>query len=116
MSEYAEHLGDAVRNARKKSKITQNQLADIMDIDVRTIIKIENYQGNPKMEILYPLIRTLHIDAREVFNPEIYKESQTFTQLRLALESCSESEADALLPIVTAVLAALRNSNARSIN
>lgn len=115
MSEYAQPLGDAVRNARVKSKLTQNRLADILNIDVRTIIKIESYQGNPKMEILYPLVRALHIDVREIFNPEMQRESPAITELRLAIEDCSEEEAEALLPVINAVLSALRNPNARPI-
>ena len=57
MSEYSRSLGDAVKRAREKSGLTQNKVAEIVDIDSCTILNIENYKGNPKMEVLYPLIR-----------------------------------------------------------
>ena len=67
MPEYSRPLGDSVKRARGKLGLTQNEVADLIDIDVRTVLNIENYKGNPKLHILYPLIRFLKIDAREVF-------------------------------------------------
>ena len=60
MHEYSRPLGDAVKRARGKLDLTQNEVADIADIDVRTVLNIENYKGNPKMEVLYPLVRALN--------------------------------------------------------
>lgn len=67
MSEYAQSLGDAVRRARGKLNLTQGEVAAQANMDSRTILNIENYKGNPKLEILYPLIRTLHLDPQEIF-------------------------------------------------
>ena len=57
MQEFSQPLGDAVKKARGELGLTQNQVADQIDVDVRTVMNIENYKGNPKMEILFPLIR-----------------------------------------------------------
>ena len=92
--------------------LTQNEVADAADIDVRTVLNIENYKGNPKLEILYPLVRTLKIDAREIFNPEMKRESPALRQLRLLIEDCSEEEAAAIIPVFSSVLTALRDQNA----
>ena len=67
MNEYSRPLGDVVKRTRGKLGLTQSEVADAVDIDVRTVLNIENYKGNPKMEVLFPLIRTLKIDAREIF-------------------------------------------------
>ena len=40
------------------------------DIEVRTVMHIENYEDNPKMAALYALIRVLEIDPREIFYPD----------------------------------------------
>ena len=50
MPEYSRPLGDAVKRAREKMGFTQNEVAEKADIDVRTVLNIENYRGNPKME------------------------------------------------------------------
>lgn len=115
MPEYSHPLGDAVKRARGKLGLTQNQVADAADIDVRTVLNIENYKGNPKMEVLFPLVRVLKIDAREIFNPEIRRESPALRQLRLLIEECSEEEAAVIIPVFQSVLNALRNQNATPI-
>ena len=45
-------LGDVVRKARLERQVTQNDVADRIDVYVRTILNIENFKGSPKMEIL----------------------------------------------------------------
>ena len=112
MYEYSRPLGDAIKRARGKAGLTQNEVADAADIDVRTVLNIENYKGNPKMEVLYPLVRTLKIDAREIFNPEMRRETPALRQLRLLIEDCSEEEAAAIIPVFQSVLTALRDQGA----
>ena len=112
MHDYSRPLGDAVKRARGKLDLTQSEVADLADIDVRTVLNIENYKGNPKMEVLYPLIRALKIDAREIFNPEIRRDSPALRQLRVLIEECSEEEAAAIIPVFESVLTALRDKNA----
>lgn len=67
MPDYSNALGDAVRRARMKLNLTQSEVAESIDVDVRTVLNIENSKGNPKMEVLYPLVRALKIDAKEIF-------------------------------------------------
>ena len=57
MDDYSIALGNAVKEARTESKLTQEQIADMLDIDSSTISQIERGLGNPKLETLYPLIR-----------------------------------------------------------
>lgn len=80
------------------------------DLDVRTVMNIENYKANPKMHVLFPLLRALRIDARAVFNPELQRETPALQQLRFLIEECGEQEAETLIPVVEAVLSALRSN------
>lgn len=111
MQEFSQPLGDAVKKARGELGLTQNQVADQIDVDVRTVMNIENYKGNPKMEILFPLIRALKIDSREIFHPEIRLDNPAVSKLRLLIEQCSEDEAAALIPIIESILSALRTGH-----
>ena len=115
MPDYSKTLGDVVKRTRKDLDLTQNEVADSIDVDVRTIINIENYKGNPKLEVLYPLVRSLKIDAREIFYPEMQRESPSLRQLRLLVEDCSEEEAAAMIPVLQSVVSVLRNKNATPI-
>ena len=112
MNEYSRPLGDVVKRTRGKLGLTQSEVADAVDIDVRTVLNIENYKGNPKMEVLFPLIRALKIDAREIFYPEMQRETPAINQLRLLVEECSEEEAAALIPVFRTMLDAYREKNA----
>lgn len=115
MPEYSQPLGDAVKKARHRLGLTQVEVADAADIDDRTILNIENYKGNPKMEILYPLIRALKIDTNEIFYPESKQSTPALYQLRLLIEECSEQEAEALIPAFSAILSVLRSKTATMI-
>lgn len=48
MHEYSRPLGDAIKRARGKLGLTQSEVADKADIDVRTVLNIENYKGDRK--------------------------------------------------------------------
>ena len=111
MPDYTKPLGDAVRKARADLGYTQAQVAERIDIDARTVLNIENYKGNPKMEVLFPLIRALRIDSNEIFYPEMHRETTALRQLRLLIEECSEEEARALIPVVQSVTAAFRKKD-----
>lgn len=115
MPEYSRILGDVVKVARGKSGLTQAEVAVAIHRDTRTVLNIENYKGNPKLEVLYPLVRTLKIDAREIFNPEMQLDSPALRQLRLLVNDCSEEEAAAIIPIFQAALRLARNQRPASI-
>lgn len=115
MTEYSRPLGDAVKQARTRLRLTQNEVAELIDVDQRTVLNIENHKGNPKMAVLYPLVRTLKIDAREIFTPEILRDTPSLRQLRILIEDCNEQEAAAIIPTVQAILEVLRGKNAQSI-
>ena len=66
MQEYVHVLGDAVKQARLDLRLTQFEVAESIHADERTIANIEHYKGNPEMEILWPLLRALGIDANTV--------------------------------------------------
>ena len=112
MYDFSYPLANAVKSTRNQRGLTQLQVADMADIDGRTVMNIENYKANPKMEVLYPLISALRTDARSIFNPELQRETPALQQLRLMIEECSEREAEALIPVVESVIAALRTKDA----
>ena len=70
MHDYVKTLGTVIRKACEEQGMSQASLAEKLGIDVRTIINIENFRGNPKFEVLYPLVTTLRIPADRIFYPE----------------------------------------------
>lgn len=41
---FSKNLGDTVHRAREESHMSQTELAEKLNLDVRTIINIENYR------------------------------------------------------------------------
>lgn len=101
-------FGKAVRKARLAHNLTQEQLAERVGIDRQTISNIENHKGNPKFEILFPLIRTLKITPSEIFYPEFQEENPGLHQLRALLADCTKEEAENLVAMSKARLPILR--------
>jgi len=115
VQEFAYTLGNVVKQARLGQKMTQLEVAERIQADERTILNIEHYKGNPKMEILWALIRVLGIDANTVFYPEKTHESSDLHRLQLLLNECSDAELSLLLSICESVLSAFRSAQGKAI-
>lgn len=115
MHAFSRPLANAVKKARNRMELTQEQVGELVDTNARTISAIENGQSNTRMTILYPLIRTLRIDPNEIFNSEMVNDSSVKYQLRVLIEDCSDEEVAALLETSEIVLKVLRSNNASKI-
>ena len=113
--ECSKILGDVIKRARGKAGMTQQELSDKSGIDRRTIINIENYHKDSKFSSIYDLIRSLKIDSREIFYPEIHRDSPSLRQLRLLIEECNEEEAAAVIPVLESLLSVLRDNNSKPV-
>lgn len=60
-------LGSRVRQLRKDRKLSQQKLADISGLAVRTISKIERGKMNPSYEVLSILVSVLGISFDSLF-------------------------------------------------
>ena len=111
MYDFSCTLSDVVKNKRKQQGLTQTKLANLIGVDTRTIINIENCSGNPKLEVLYPLLRALNIDPWEIFYPDLPFENEALRKAQALFNHCTEEEIKALLPICESVLSVLRSKN-----
>ena len=110
MQDIKQNLAIAVREARTELGLSQEKLAEILNLDQRTILNIEAGRGNPKFEKLYPLITYLKIPADTVFYPGNEADQPNLQKLLAVLKDCTESEADALLPAARYMLDLLRKN------
>lgn len=106
-------LGEAVRRARLTMDKTQCEVADSIDVDVRTIHNIETCKGNPKFDVLFQLIRSLSIDPNDIFYPERQNKSPVYAVLQHLIDGCDEEEAEALIVIIKATLSVMRSKNSK---
>lgn len=111
MHDYVKNLGTVIRKAREDQGLSQASLAEKLGIDVRTIINIENFRGNPKLEVLYPLVTTLRIPADRIFYPGSDYLGDSKQQLFWELQGLSDKEAGELLPVIRCLTQMLRDHN-----
>lgn len=111
MQDIKQNLASAVRETRTELGLSQEKLAEILNLDQRTILNIEAGRGNPKFEKLYPLITYLKIPADKIFYPDNQEHPPTLQKLITLLNDCTEEEASALLPMVLYMLELLRKQD-----
>lgn len=99
-------LGEAVRCSRKKKGISQEKLAERIGVCKRTIIDIEKNTGNPKFEVLFPLVRELDLPLYQVFYPEHIENYELKNQIIQEISGCSEYE----MQIMLSVICSLKNT------
>ncbi len=108
MKSGKQNLAVAVREARTGLGLSQEKLAEILNIDSRTIQGIEAGRGNPKFEKLYPLITYLKIPADKIFYSNYKNEAPNLQKLLALQKDCTDQEAVDLLPMVRYLLELLR--------
>jgi transcriptional regulator with XRE-family HTH domain len=64
------YIGDRLRQLRKRSLMTQEQLAERSDVAVSTVIRIERNQVEPHGSTIRKLAEALGVDPHELVKPE----------------------------------------------
>lgn len=57
-----------IKKYRKLRNYTQEELAEIIDISVRQLQRLENYESDPKISTLKKIIKTLKIEDKDIIN------------------------------------------------
>lgn len=71
MQKTYERLAFAVRNGRKREKLTQAELAERLHMSIRTIQDIENQKNNPKFETIVLICKELNISLDAILYPDL---------------------------------------------
>ena len=118
MNNFTKPLSDAIRQARNKLGLTQEQVAELAGTDPMNIIKMENINrnANPELATLYPIVRALNIDPQEIFYPEIHRDNPRIQLLHQLISDCTDNEADALIPIIRELIQFMKSKEKASID
>jgi transcriptional regulator with XRE-family HTH domain len=57
-------IGESIKNRRKELRITQPHLAELAQISVNTLYKIERGQGNPSLKVLKNIADVLGMELK----------------------------------------------------
>ena len=67
------YIGLKIKELRKRKNLSQEELAELIDINFRTIQRIETGKNTPSLETLLKLSEALDINIQDFFNVEHYK-------------------------------------------
>ncbi len=95
-------FGLRVRELRKNSRQTQESLAEKLDIDVRSLRKIEAGESFPSVRTLEALVENLDTDLRELFD---FEHLQPVSDLRESIINMLDDNPDKLQDIYKIVKA-----------
>lgn len=70
MSGIKDLFGKRIKELRRERHLTQEKLAELVGIDTRNLIKIENAQTFPRSQTLDKLIEVLDVTPAEIFQNE----------------------------------------------
>jgi len=100
-----ELLGKRVRELRKKKRMTQEQLAEKANVDVKFLGNIERGRENPTFATLEKLAGALGVKTYQilVFEHEVQGKSLLRRQITQILAKCDEKELQIILKLVSAI-------------
>ncbi len=99
-----EVLGDVIKAARQKAKLTVEELAERVDVSERYLYRIENKGQKPSYDILYKLIRELAITPDSIFYPERSAKVSEVENLIRRLHNCDERSLEVIKATAIALI------------
>ena len=92
-----ETFGADVKAARKAKRLSRKTMAEIINVDARSLANIENDGTIPSLPVVIQLIKECGLPVERYFNPEIMREESAQRQrISHKLKLCPEQ----YLPII----------------
>ena len=60
-------MKNRIAQLRKERRITQEELADAVEVTRQTIISLENGRYNPSLKLAMDIAKVFHVSAEELF-------------------------------------------------
>ena len=98
-------LGNAIRSHRIALGLTQEALAEAIDITPTHLKHLESEHRKPSVEVLFRLVKKLHISLDELLLPEQKQTSEAHKELFLLLGHCTASELQITVDLLKSLIA-----------
>ncbi len=104
MQKSNNELGKILKSARKDADISVAKLASKIGVSKRYLYEIEAGKKKPSFDILYCLIRELHIIPDLIFYPEKSTKQARIENLIRMLSVCDDNELSLVMATVKALV------------
>jgi len=99
-------FGNAIKKARLEKKLTQEKLAELIDITPNHVKQLESGRRNPSMKVLNKLVYALNISLDSLYSNSNDETQELKNKINLYLDRCNVHE----LMIAYATIEALLNT------
>lgn len=99
-------LGQEIRSLRKKNKLSQQKLAEMMGVGIQTVWRLENSKGKVHINTLKVLSNIFNIDIKYLMakcNMVVIKDTNNVTILKNKIDELNEDQVKALLSFINSI-------------
>lgn len=104
MTFHPKQFGMVLKNARMDKKLTQAELAEILDISLPYIKDLERFRNNPSYEVFEKVIQYFNLSADVVIYPNRNIADNTYKKIERLLTRCNERQLHVILATTEALL------------
>lgn len=104
MTFHPKQFGMVLKNARMDKKLTQAELAEILDISLPYIKDLERFRNNPSYEVFEKVIQYFNLSADVVIYPNRNIADNTYKKIERLLTRCNEGQLHVILATTEALL------------
>lgn len=104
MTFHPKQFGIVLKNARMDKKLTQAELAEILDISLLYIKDLERFRNNPSYEVFERVIQYFNLSADIVIYPNRNITDSTYQKIERLLTRCDEGQLKVILATAEALL------------
>ena len=104
MTLHPKQFGIVLKNARMDKKLTQAELAEILDISLSYLKDLERFRNNPSYEVFEKVIRYFNLSADTVIYPNGNLTDSTYQRIERLLTRCDEGQLRVILATIEALL------------
>lgn len=104
MALHPKQFGMVLKNARMDKKLTQAELAEILDISLSYLKDLERFRNNPSYEIFEKVIHYFNLSADTVIYPNKNITDNTYQQIERLLTRCDNGQLEVILATTKALL------------
>ena len=103
-------IGRRVRAERKKQKISQEKLAEMVGVGTTHISHLETGNTKPSMKLFIAIVNALNLSSDELLRNHIHKAKHIFEgELASIIADCTDEEARIITDTAKSLLLSLRH-------
>ncbi len=97
-------FGTVMKNARMDKKLTQAELAEILDLSLSYLKDLERFKNTPSLEVFAKTIQYFNLSADTVIYPDKNLHDDTYQKVLRRLSQCNEKQLKIILATIEAIL------------